>query len=469
MNKDIILGQDVRDSIKEGVRKLSEAVLCTMGPNGSTVIVADGDKPYITKDGVSVSNSVVLLDPIENIAATLLKEVAKRTVDQAGDGTTTSICLANAFIAIGYNLIEAGVDYTDVKKALDEIERGVLLELNNIATPMEEKDIINVATISANNDVVIGELIKKAYNHSKIVKVEESNNTEDVLETVKGMKVLGSYYDKAFINNFKKQSIDYANVELLIVKGKIDNIGQLKLFLEGKKTKPVLIIADDYAPSVVSILKDNFNRGALEIGLLKSPGFAQHRKDLIEDIIVYTRGRTTSSGNIYAANVNGITATKDGIIITQNEPGGSEEVLKLKDMLLVEKEGYSKELLEQRIENLEGTLSIIKVGGNSELEMKERKDRIDDSVLAVKCALEEGVIKGGGFALKNIWDKLLYSKTPILELSVALLAPYETIGVKKISNKILDPVKVTRCAFQNAISVAKTILNTEAIVIGRWN
>lgn len=472
MNKDIILGEEVKNAIRIGVNKLASAVLTTMGPNGNTVIIVDGDKPYVTKDGVSVSNSVRLNNPLENIGAKMLKEVAKRTVDQAGDGTTTSICLAAALINAGYNLLNSGIKYKDIKIALDILEADVLKELYNIAKPLKDKDIINVATISANNDTEIGKLINEAYNHSNIVKVEEGNDTSDKLELVNGMKVLGSYYDKAFINNFKKKAIEYKNCELLIVEGKVNHINQLKPFLEGQKTKPILIIADEFHGSVISILKDNYNRGALDIGLLKSPGFAQHRKDLISDIILYTKAyHSLKEKTVYCSTVDSIIATKDSIIITKSEPGGQERVENLKDMLKVEKEEYSKELLEQRIENLDGKLSIIKVGGNSELEMKERKDRMDDAVLAVKCALEEGTVPGGGHALKNIARKLLYTKTPILELSLSLHAPYETIGGLKINNKIIDPVKVTRCAFQNAISVAKTILNTEAIVIGdtRWN
>lgn len=469
-NKDIIVGKELKEKILLGINKLSEAVLTTMGPNGNTVIIADGKTPYITKDGVSVSKSVHLIDPIENIGATLLKEVANRTVDQAGDGTTTSICLANAFINTGFKLLENGVSYNDLKKAFDFLEQDVLKELDNISKPLLTKNIIDVATISANNDEAIGSIIEKAYNHSKIVKVEESNDIKDSLETVDGMKVLGSYYDKAFINNYKKKAIEYNDVELIIIKGKVNNITEIKSYLEGVKLKPILILADDYHTSVISILRDNYNKGALDIGLLKSPGFAQHRKDLIDDIIIYTNAtHSIINKNAYITKLDSVLATKDSIIFTKENPNVTTRLNQLTDMLKVETEDYQKELLQQRIDNLEGKLSVIKVGGNSEIEMKERKDRVDDAVLAVKCALEEGIIPGGGHALKSIYDKLLYTKSPILELAICILAPYERINIRKINSKIVDPVKVTRCAFQNAISVSKTILNTEAIVIGTWS
>lgn len=477
MNKDIIIGEEAQEAIKRGVNKLSAAVLKTMGPNGSTVIIVNGDDEYATKDGVSVAKAVKLLDLIEDIGARMIKEVAKRTVELAGDGTTTSICLANALINKGFELLKQGVSYRDIKLALDQLEKDVLSKLSKMAKPLKDKDIINVATISANNDEEIGKLIYDAYKHSEVVKVEESENTTDTLELINGMKVLGSYYDKAFINNTKKSAVDYMDCELIIVDDKINHINEIKTLLEGTKTKPIVIIADDYHTSVISILKDNYNRGALDIALLKSPGFATHRRDLISDIIEYTSASVHNFHNtqkpVYTANVDSILATKDSIIFTKknvNIKSVNAKVDSLKEMLQVEKDGYTKELLQQRIENLEGKLSVIKVGGNSELEMKEKKDRMDDAVLAVKCALEEGYIPGGGHALKNISRDLLYTKTPIIELSMCLHAPYETIGCLKINDKIIDPVKVTRCAFENAMSVAKTILNSQAIVIGdtRW-
>lgn len=481
-SKEIKLDKDVRDKLRSGVNKLANVVLTTMGPNGSTVIIADefGD-PYITKDGVSVSNYITLEDPVENIAATLLKQVAQRTVDQAGDGTTTSICLAQSFINIGFDLIENGESYNNIKKDLELLEEEVIFQLIKSSKELDISNIIDVATISSNNDEVIGKLIQEAYNHSNIVKVEESNRTEDELITISGMELPTGYFNNAFINKANKQAVEYSEPIVILIKGKLDKVDDISKLLLDAKNKPIVIIADHFSDQVLSIFKDNYNRGAFSIVPVKSPGFATHRINLMEDIAVYT-GATLLSPNIkysgkeYFGSLKSVYITKDKCILTNSENlvGVDERLSDLKEVLANSTDNNETNMLTQRIENLTGKIAIIKVGGNSEVEVKERKDRIDDAVLAVKSALEEGIVEGGGVALikssnlikQNNFSKCLLYPSEIIQSNsdyTIMFLPDEDM----FKLNIIDPLKVTRCALQNAISVAKTILSTKAVVLDK--
>ena len=468
-NKEILFNEDVSSKLLKGVNKLADAVLLTYGPNGNTVILFDDyDKPYVTKDGVSVSNSIELTDPTENAAAVLIKEVAQRTLDQAGDGTTTSIALAKSFINKGYSLLFED-NYNYIKNSLESLEHQVLDQLKKSAIPLTQENIINVATVSTNGDIKSAKLIEKAYKHSNIVKVEESNNLEDSLITIKGLNLKGSYFDRSFINNAKNQSIEYDKAKLIIIPGKLESLKDITTFLMSNKDSNICIMADHFSDEVLSILKNNFNTGALKIGLIKTPGFADHRKNLVSDIIKYTKSYH-SLDKFYVSDIDGITATKDSLIIRKDDAEIDSLVDVLKENLKMETESYSKELLQQRIDILEGTLSIIKVGGYSEVEMKEKKDRVDDAVLAVACAIEEGIVDGGGWALVRIADYLqnegynnpfftcLYDPCRIIFKTDNLVPSY-------LKKDIIDPVKVTRIALENAISVSKTILSTSGIVL----
>ena len=473
-SKEIKLGKDVRDKLRAGVNKLASAVLVTMGPKGKTVIIADEfGEPYITKDGVSVSNYVTLEDPVENIAATLLKQVAQNTVEQAGDGTTTSICLAQSFINKGLDLIDEGISYEDIKKELEKLEEEVVFNLIKYSKELVQTDIVNVATISSNNDTKIGTIIQEAYNHSNIVKVEEGKD-DDELITINGMQLHTTYFDKAFINNGSKQSIEYEKARVIIIggSGKLDTIEPIAKLLQIVKSEPVIIIADHFSEQVVSLLKDNYNRGALKVALVKSPGFGQHRKDLKDDLAIYTGATIINPHKTYVdphnfGTIDKIAIYKDKCILSnENEYKGVEDLLEtLKTLNDSTDNKHDKDLLEQRISNLTGKVSIIKVGGKSEVEMKERKDRIDDAVLAVHSALEEGIVLGGGVALKNIYYQLMQNSVDVNYFIECIKSPSDLMGIKSVENYIIDPLKVTRCALQNAISVAKTILGTEAIVL----
>lgn len=469
--EEILIGDEVKIKLQKGINKLSNAVLKTYGPYGGTVLIADEyDRPYVTKDGVSVSNYITLKDPIENMAIILLKEVAQKTVEQAGDGTTTSICLAQSLINKGYKLLEQGYDYNVIKKNLVELEDLTITKLKEIAVKLNKNNIIDVATISSNNDSEVANLIKDAYMHSDVVKVQHSDLSEDKLITVNGMKLNGSYFNKAFINNDKKQSIEYDKVTFIIIEGKLDKMNVVSDFIQKNPDKNIIIMADHFSDEIVSVFKSNYNRGALKIGLVKTPGFAQHRKDLVKDIITYTKAYHSLNG-YYIAELDSLTATKDSLVISKETgvDNSKDLMFKLKDAIeLSDVDDYSKDLLNQRLENLKGSVSIIKVGAKSESEMKEKKDRFDDAVLAVSCAIEEGIITGGGVTLNDI-----YKDSNSENIFIACLAsPYKTIQKsykegELIINKdnVIDPVKVTRCALQNAISVAKIILSTDTVVL----
>lgn len=472
MNNEIITNKDLYDKIKSGINKVAKAVLVTMGPNGKTVIIAnERGEPYVTKDGVSVAKYIVLKDPIENIAATLIKDVAKKTVEEAGDGTTTSICLAQAFINTGFDLLEQGVPYETIKKELNYLLEYTIKHLTENSKKITDDDIIYVANIACNNDIDIATIINNAFKHSKVVKVEETSQSEDCIETVTGMQLHTSYFDKSFINDGKTRSIKYDECSLIIIDGKLDSLKPISSLIN--QTQTVVIIAEHFSQSVISILKDNYNRGALNVALVKSPGFAQHRKDLLQDIADYTGGEVLVMSKTYNnGNVMGqlksihVTKEKTTILPKQDYPKCYNKIIELSDILKGNVEGYDKELLQQRLDNLLGKISIIKVGGKNEVEVKERFDRYEDAVKAVGCALEEGVVEGGGCALYKIVFDNLFQKCLGYPLQHILYNGADFKYLENVINyNIIDPTKVTRCALENAVSVAKTILSTEAIVL----
>lgn len=476
LSKEIKSGEELKTKLLAGVNKLANVVITTLGPNGSTVIIADGyGEPYITKDGVSVSNYVKLSDSTENIAATLLKQVAQKTVEQAGDGTTTSICLAQSLIQKGFDLLDKGIPYITLKKDLDNLEEEIVFKLIKSSKKLEKLNIIDVATISANNDKKIGELIQRAYNHSDIVKVEEGNTSEDVLITISGMELKTGYIDNAFVNKGREQTITYDEPYVMLIDGKLLKLEDIAKILFQVKEAPLVIVADYFSEEIVSILKDNYNRGALKVALVKAPGFAGHRKNLMEDLAIYTQATILKPSTKYTdiqvlGKLKSVNIGKEKSIFSNTGEYSEERLLDLKSTYKSLDGDGEKHLMKERIENLMGKIAIIKVGGNSEVEMKERKDRIDDAVLSVQCALEEGIVEGGGVALVKAVRSI---EEKVYPFDICLISPYKKIFGTELLDKttdmfelnILDPLKVTRCALQNAISVAKTILSTEAIVL----
>lgn len=482
--EEIYFDKEGRDKLINGVNKLNRAVSSTMGPNGKNVIIPDRKtgKYKVTKDGVSVAREVLFKDPIENIGAQLAKQAAEKTVEDAGDGTTTATVLTTAFVN---NLKD--FDYKDINKAFDEIIPKVIEQLKLNSRELKHDDIKHVASISANNDLQIGKLIQQAYNHSDIVKIEESSNTEDVLDTLPGMSLPVSYFSKHFITNQKNATCEFTNVNTLIIDGKLEKLENFRVILEltQQPNNSLLIIVEDIHEQALRKLETFVLSQSLPICIIKSPGFSKHRKDLLQDLCNFTGSilitdlsknhNTTVLGKLQSCKIsknNSILVKDDNIDITDKL-----EVLNelFKNTELTE---YDKDLIKQRIEYLKGKISIIKVGGKSELEMKERFDRYDDAVKAVACALEEGIVMGGGVALWEAQYSQRELNDDVTSLKVKLLdsmgEPLNTINNNggdvgclddMFELNIIDPLKVTRCALENAVSIAKVILSTEAIVL----
>jgi chaperonin GroEL len=485
---EIFFTDEARNRLFEGVRKLHSGVASTMGPSGRTVIICDEyGQPRVTKDGVSVARAINFKDPIEQLGAILVKEVAERTVDQAGDGTTTAIVLANAFIQNlkGYNSLE-------INKAFEDIIPKVLQHLKDNSRELKREDIKYVASISANNDIQIGNIIQQAYNFSSIVKVEESNSLEDAIEEISGMKLDVSFFSKRFANT-PKETCEFSNPHVLIVDGKIEDLNLLKTILTKISIvdESLLIIAEHVSEKEMRKLETNVMSGNINLCVIKTPGFGPVRKDFLRDISDFTGAEIVSLAQGKAAHSNCLgklescTITKNHSLLVKHEDINVDEIVNgikgLSD--LPDLSDYDKNLLNKRIENLTAKATLIRVGGKSEIEMKERKDRYDDAVLAVACALEEGIVEGGGVALYKSLELFFgdyLENTPEFQITESLTSPFRMIAANgtKINtsknmflNNIIDPLKVTRCALENAASVAKTVLSTDCIVLNPsvWN
>lgn len=469
------------EGIYNGISKLEKAVSSTLGPNGKTVIITDEyGKPYVTKDGVSVARKIYFKDPVENIGASLVKEVCELQVKQAGDGTTTAIVLANAFIQ---NLKD--FDSNDINKAFDEIIPKIIEQLKLNSKELKHEDIKYVAGISANNDLQIGDIIQQAYNFSNIVKVEESNNLEDTLEMVDGMQLDVSYMSKRFTNT-PKEHCELDNPNVLLLDGKLEDLMSFKTILEkvSANDESLLIITEYISEKELRKLESNVLSGNIKLCVIKTPGFGPIRKDFIRDLSDFTGADiiNVQPGKQYSplclGRLKSCTITKNNSLLIKHDEINVDEIVNNLKTLSENKEltSYDVDVINKRIENLTAKASIIKVGGGSEIEMKERKDRYDDAVLAVACALEEGIVEGGGVALQSARYPGLqkYKVLDSLECRLynSLLAPYQKIFGENLNinqncfdKNIIDPLKVTRCALENAVSIAKTILSTDTVVL----
>lgn len=491
--EEIYFDKEGREKLINGVNKLNRVVSSTLGPNGKNIIIPDrkNGKYKVTKDGVSGAREVFFKDPIENIGAQLAKQAAEKTVEDAGDGTTTATVLTTAFVN---NLKD--FDYKDINKAFDEIIPKVIEQLKLNSRELKHEDIKHVASISANNDLQIGELIQQAYNHSDIVKIEESSNIEDVLDTLPGMSLPVSYFSKHFITNQSKGTCEFTNVNTLIIDGKLEKLENFRSILEltQQPNNSLLIIVEDIHEQALRKLETFVLSQTLPICVIKSPGFSKHRKDLLQDLCDFT-GSTliTDLSKIYNPDILGKLQSckiskNNSILVKDDNIDITDKLYNLIELSKnIELTEYDKDLIKQRIEYLKGKISIIKVGGKSELEMKERFDRYDDAVKAVACALEEGIVEGGGLALAKsnigiqMYDNKIHKDKTKMAILDSLLNPYMIIFKDKWSiedgkynfnisenmfeQNIIDPLKVTRCALLNAVSVAKIILSTEAIVL----
>ncbi|EHU5979182.1 chaperonin GroEL [Campylobacter coli] len=519
MAKEIIFSDEARNKLYEGVKKLNDAVKVTMGPRGRNVLIQKSfGAPTITKDGVSVAKEVELKDSLENMGASLVREVASKTADQAGDGTTTATVLAHAIFKEGLRNITAGANPIEVKRGMDKACEAIVAELKKLSREVKDKkEIAQVATISANSDEKIGNLIADAMEKvgkDGVITVEEAKSINDELNVVEGMQFDRGYLSPYFITNAEKMTVELSNPYILLFDKKIANLKDLLPVLEQiqKTGKPLLIIAEDIEGEALATLVVNKLRGVLNISAVKAPGFGDRRKAMLEDIAILTGGeviseelgRTLESATIQdLGQASSVIIDKDNTTIVN---GAGEKanidarVNQIKAQIAETSSDYDREKLQERLAKLNGGVAVIKVGAATETEMKEKKDRVDDALSATKAAVEEGIVIGGGAALIKAKAKInldLKGDEAIGAAIVerALRAPLRQIAenagfdagvvvnsvenakdentgfdaakgeyVNMLESGIIDPVKVERVALLNAVSVASMLLTTEATI-----
>ena len=516
--KDLNFGSAARDKVIVGIGKLNDAVKSTLGASGKCVIYQDAfGKPVITKDGVTVAESIVLENPIENIGATLVKEAAKNTVNEAGDGTTTATVLAQAIVKEGLKNVAAGANPMDLKRGIDKAVEAIVKDLEKQATKVGNSSemIKQVASISANNDDVIGELIAKAFGKvgkEGVITVEEAKGTDTYVDVVEGMQFDRGYLSPYFVTNSEKMNAELENPMILIYDKKISSMKDLLPVLEpvAQQGKSLLIIAEDVDGEALATLVVNKLRGSLKISAVKAPGFGDRRKAMLEDIAVLTGGTVISEERGFTlenatvdmlGTAETITMDKDNTTIVNG--AGDKNAIKarvneIKAQIESTTSDYDREKLQERLAKLAGGVAVLYVGAASEVEMKEKKDRVDDALNATRAAVEEGIVAGGGVALvraiavlQKLTTENLDETTGVQIVAKAIEAPLRTIVenaggegsvviakvlegkknfgfdaktdtyVDMLKAGIIDPKKVTRIALENAASVAGMILTTE--------
>lgn len=519
MAKEIFFSDEARNRLYEGVRKLNDAVKVTMGPRGRNVLVQKSfGAPAITKDGVSVAKEIELKDALENMGAGLVKEVASKTNDEAGDGTTTATVLAHSIFKEGLRNITAGANPVEVKRGMDKQAAAIIAELKNLSRKVtDKKEIAQVATISANSDSAIGGLIADAMEKvgkDGVITVEEAKSIHDELNVVEGMQFDRGYLSPYFITNAEKMQVELQSPYILLFDKKITNLKDLLPVLEQiqKTGKPLLIIAEDIEGEALATLVVNKLRGVLNISAVKAPGFGDRRKAMLEDIAILTGGEVVSEElgrTLESATLSDLGQASSVIIDKDNTTivnGAGEKsaidarIIQIKAQIAETTSDYDKEKLQERLAKLSGGVAVIKVGAATETEMKEKKDRVDDALSATKAAVEEGIVIGGGAAFIKAGAKvdLNLSGDEAIGADIvrrALTAPLRqiaenagfdagvvanSVSVSKDDNYgfnaatgeymdmfkagIIDPVKVERIALQNAVSVASLLLTTEATI-----
>ena len=519
--KKLVYGDEARAKLKAGVDKLANAVKVTLGPRGREVILEKKwGSPVVTKDGVSVAKEIELTDPYENMAAQLVKEVASKTADVAGDGTTTATVLTQAIYEEGLKAIASGANPVYVKRGIDEAVKIIVEELKKISKPVTgRKEIEQVATISANNDPEIGKIIADAMEKvgkDGVITVEESKSAETVLEVTEGMQFDRGYLSPYFVTNAEKMEAVLENPYILIYEKKVSNIRELLPVLEKvvQTNKPLLIIAEDVEGEALATLVVNHIKGVLRVCAVKAPGFGERRKAMLQDIAILTGGTAiTEDLGIKLESVDlDMLGKADKVVVDKDNTtiiggkGNPEDIKarieQIKKQIETTTSEYDKEKLQERLAKLAGGVAIIKVGAATEAELKEKKDRVDDAVHATKAAVEEGIVPGGGIAifrasraLCNIkeentdkaWGiKIVKNACKVPLKQIAYNAGFEgSVIIEKIKDVdnvnygfnaatgeyvdmveagIIDPTKVVRTALQNAASIAGTMLTAECLV-----
>jgi chaperonin GroEL len=522
MAKDIKFDIEARDGLKRGVDALANAVKVTLGPKGRNVIIGKSfGGPNVTKDGVTVAKEIELKDPLENMGAQMVKEVASKTNDLAGDGTTTATVLAQAIVKEGLKNVAAGANPMDLKRGIDKAVEAIVADLSKQAQVVgsDSEKIKQIASISANNDEVIGDLIATAFakvGKEGVITVEEAKGTDTYVDVVEGMQFDRGYLSPYFVTNPEKMEVELERPYILLYDKKVSSLKELLPILEpvAQSGKPLLIIAEDVDGEALSTLVVNKLRGALKIAAVKAPGFGDRRKAMLEDIAILTGGTVIAEESGYTlenttlemlGTAEKVTIDKDNTTLVNG--AGSADMIKnrvnqIKGQMESTTSDYDKEKLQERLAKLAGGVAVLYVGAASEVEMKEKKDRVDDALHATRAAVEEGIVAGGGVALlraKSVLDKIKSENadeaTGIQIVSRAVESPLRTIVenaglegsvvVAKVSEGkgnfgynaktdeyvdmlkagIIDPKKVTRVALENAASVAGMILTTECALV----
>lgn len=521
-NKEIHFSDSARNKLYEGIKQLNDAVKVTMGPRGRNVLIQKSyGAPTITKDGVSVAKEVELADPIANMGAQLVKEVASKTADAAGDGTTTATVLAYSIYKEGLRNITAGANPIAVKRGMDKAVAAIIDELKKISKKVGGKsDIAQVATISANSDENIGSLIAEAMEKvgkDGVITVEEAKGINDELSVVEGMQFDRGYLSAYFVTNTEKMIAQLENAYVLLTDKKISSMKEILPLLEStmQSGKPLLIIAEDIEGEALTTLVVNKLRGVLNVSAVKAPGFGDRRKAMLQDIAILTGGQVISEelGKTLEATTlqdlgqaARIVIDKDNTTIVDGKGQAQavkDRISQIRTEITNTTSDYDKEKLQERLAKLSGGVAVIKVGAPSEVEMKEKKDRVDDALSATKAAVEEGIVAGGGVALIHAAKKVNLKlsgdeaigydiikraiKAPLAQ--IATNAGYDAgVVVNKVQEVegsggiygfdaskgehvdsmfkegIIDPLKVTRIALQNAVSVSSLLLTTEATI-----
>jgi len=519
--KEVKFGFDARERMAEGVNILANAVKVTLGPKGRNVVLEKSfGAPTVTKDGVSVAREIELEDKFENMGAQLVKEVASKTNDEAGDGTTTATVLAQAIVREGMKAVAAGMNPMDLNRGIHKAVNALVDEIKSMSKPCDTKEAIaQVGTISANNDPEIGNLIAEAMDKvgkEGVITVEEGNSLQDELEVVEGMEFDRGYLSPYFVTNQEKMTAELDNPYILLHDKKISNIRDLLPILEAvaRQNRPLLIIAEDVEGEALATLVINNMRGIVKVAAVKAPGFGERRKAMLQDIAVLTGGTVISEElgmTLEGASIDDLGQAKRAVIgkdsTTIVDGAGAKEdiearVAQIKAQIEQTTSDYDREKLQERLAKLAGGVAVIKLGAATEVEMKEKKDRVEDALNATRAAVEEGIVPGGGVALirakANVAGKVKGDnqdqdvgveiimravEEPLrqiafncgLEGSVVVNKVAEgegTFGFNAATEEygdmlemgVIDPAKVTRTALQNAASVAGLLITTEAMV-----
>ena len=525
MSKKITFSKEAREKLATGVDKLADAVTATLGPSGRNVIIEqDMGNPVSTKDGVTVAKSIELKDKVENLGAQIVKQASIKTAEQAGDGTTTSTLLAQSILSEGIDRMSAGSNAVDIKRGIDKAVKNVTKFLDEHSKDItDEEQLKQIATISANNDTEVGELISTAMDkvgQDGVVTIEESKTGETYLETVEGMQFNRGYKSPYFVTDNNTMTAVLQNPLILITDKRLQTVKELLPILEGasQQSKSLLVIADDIDGEALSTMVVNKMRGILPVVAVKAPEFGDRKKAMLEDIAILTGGTVISSEKgmrldkfdaSWLGKANKVTVGKEACTIIDAQ--GTEEKItnrieEIKTQIDDTSSPYEKEKLQERLATFMGGIAVVHVGGNTEVEMKEKKDRVEDALHATKAGLEEGILPGGGIGLLNA-STMLVDQIGTLEgdqqvgydiIISALERPFYKIlqnagltndQIGDIESKIktegdfwfgynpreedffnmfkegiIDPTKVTRLALENAASVAGTLLITEAVV-----